>query len=58
MDKYVDFVAVAEYTGGPVNPRVEAFFQSAVEWWSDLNDHVRGLIVGLVCGFILGAFLF
>lgn len=41
-----------------MNPKVEAFFQSAVEWWSDLNDHIRGLIVGLACGLILGAFLF
>ncbi len=41
-----------------MNPKVEAFFEKVSEFWSDLNDHVRGLIVGLVCGFILGAFLF
>lgn len=38
--------------------KAEAFWEAVRVWWSELNDHVRGLIVGLVGGMILGALLF
>ena len=41
-----------------MNPKLEAFVEQVQDFWLDMNDHVRGLIIGLVAGFILGAVIF
>ena len=41
-----------------MNPKVEAFLETAANWWLDLADVYRGLLVGLIAGFVLGALIF
>ena len=41
-----------------MNPKVEAFLETAKDWWLDLADVYRGLLVGLIAGFVLGALIF